>query len=113
MAEVDPDLKRLIAPAADSQRKRFRNEGHFNALIGSLRSVDGTHLQVERSTYYDAFRTAMSADYELFGVSFALDRHQQEDGMYLNYLAEFEEELGVTAEQVVDDVEFAESSDER
>ena len=51
MAEVDPDLKRLIAPAADSQRKRFRNEGHFNALIRSLRSVDGTHLQVERSTY--------------------------------------------------------------
>ena len=55
----------------------------------------------------------MSADYELFGVSFALDRHQQEDGMYLNYLNELEEELGVTTEQVVDDVEFVESSDER
>ena len=61
------------------------------------------------------FRLAiiMSADYELFGGSLALDRHQQEDGMYLNYLNELEEELGVTTEQVVDDVEFVESSDER
>lgn len=63
-----PDrLSLVLDPVEEEQWDRFVSEGHYNGLKAGLTGIENGTFHFRPESYFQAFRTTHSPDYELYG----------------------------------------------